>query len=47
MYRSRIGDPGAVSVARSLAAEIDNPALAGLLDASPTSWPTSSLVSTR
>jgi DNA-binding SARP family transcriptional activator len=32
VYRVRIGEPGAISVARSLAAEIDNPALAGLLD---------------
>lgn len=32
VYRARIGEPGAISVARSLAAEIDNPALAGLLE---------------
>jgi DNA-binding SARP family transcriptional activator len=32
VYRARIGEPGAVSVARSLAAEIDNPALASLLE---------------
>jgi tetratricopeptide (TPR) repeat protein len=32
VYRARIGEPGAASVARSLAAEIDNPALAGLLE---------------
>ena len=31
VYRARIGESGAVSVARSLAAEIDNPALHGLL----------------
>jgi DNA-binding SARP family transcriptional activator len=33
VYRARIGEPGAASVARSLAAEIDNPALDGLLEA--------------
>jgi tetratricopeptide (TPR) repeat protein len=32
VYRVRIGEPGAASVVRSLAAEIDNPAVAGLLD---------------
>jgi DNA-binding SARP family transcriptional activator len=32
VYRVRIGEPGAAVVARSLAAEIDNPALAGLLE---------------
>jgi len=32
VYRARIGEPGALSVARSLAAEIDNPALARLLE---------------
>jgi DNA-binding SARP family transcriptional activator len=32
VYRARIGEPGAGSVARSLAAEIDNPALTGLLE---------------
>jgi hypothetical protein len=34
VYRARIGEPGAISVARSLAAEIDNPALDGLLETS-------------
>jgi tetratricopeptide (TPR) repeat protein len=32
IYRARIGEPGAVAAARSLAAEIDNPALANLLE---------------
>ena len=32
VYRARIGEPGAGAVARSLAAEIDNPALAGMLE---------------
>jgi len=32
VYRSRLGEPGAASVARSLAAEIDNPALARLFE---------------
>ncbi len=32
VYRARIGEPGAVSVARSLAAEIDNPAVERLLE---------------
>jgi DNA-binding SARP family transcriptional activator len=31
VYRARLGEPGAIDVARSLAAEIDNPALDGLL----------------
>jgi hypothetical protein len=31
VYRARIGEPGAASVAPSLAAEIDNPALHPLL----------------
>jgi hypothetical protein len=34
-YRTRIGEPGALSVAQSLAAQIDNPALDGLLE---TAW---------
>jgi DNA-binding SARP family transcriptional activator len=38
MYRTRTGDHAADSVARSLAAEIDNPALAGLLQAAGR-WP--------
>lgn len=32
VYRARVGEPGAASVARSLAAQIDNPALDGLLE---------------
>ena len=32
IYRARIGEPGAVAAARSLAAEIDNPARANLLE---------------
>jgi DNA-binding SARP family transcriptional activator len=32
VYRARLGEPGALDVARSLAAEIDNPALAHLLE---------------
>ena len=32
VYRARLGEPGALDAARSLAAEIDNPALAHLLD---------------
>jgi hypothetical protein len=32
VYRARIGGSGAVSVARSLAAEIDNPALDSLFE---------------
>ena len=31
VYRSRLGEPGALDAARSLAAQIDNPALGGLL----------------
>jgi len=31
VYRARLGEPGALAAARSLAAQIDNPALAGLL----------------
>jgi len=31
VYRARLGEPGALDAARSLAAEIDNPALDGLL----------------
>lgn len=37
-YRTRIGEPGADSVARSLAAEIENPALDGLLQTA-SRWP--------
>jgi hypothetical protein len=33
VYRARIGESGADSVVRSLAAEIDNPALDALLEA--------------
>jgi DNA-binding SARP family transcriptional activator len=33
VYRSRLGEPGALDAARALAAEIDNPALDGLLAA--------------
>ena len=33
VYRSRLGEPGALDAARSLAAQIDNPALGGLLPA--------------
>jgi hypothetical protein len=29
VYRARLGEPGAADAARSLAAQIDNPALAG------------------
>jgi predicted membrane-bound mannosyltransferase len=32
LYRSRLGDPSALATARLLAATIDNPALAPLLD---------------
>jgi DNA-binding SARP family transcriptional activator len=32
LYRARLGDPGAFSVARSLALQVDNPALASMLD---------------
>ena len=32
LYRARIGEPGAAAVARSLTAEIDNPALVSLLE---------------
>jgi DNA-binding SARP family transcriptional activator len=34
-YRARLGEPGALDAARSLAAQIDNPALETLLDFSP------------
>jgi DNA-binding SARP family transcriptional activator len=33
LYRARLGEPGALDVARSLAAQVDNPALAGVVDA--------------
>jgi hypothetical protein len=32
VYRARIGEPGADSVARALAAEIENPALQRLVE---------------
>jgi hypothetical protein len=32
VYRARIGEPGALSAARSLAAQIDNPTIGDLLD---------------
>ena len=32
LYRARLGEPGAIDVARSLAAQIDNPALDGLFE---------------
>jgi hypothetical protein len=32
VYRARLGEPGALDAARALAAQIDNPALDGLLD---------------
>jgi hypothetical protein len=32
LHRSRLGDPSALATARLLAADIDNPALAPLLD---------------
>jgi DNA-binding SARP family transcriptional activator len=32
VYRARLGDPGASSVARSLASQVDNPGLSSLLD---------------
>jgi hypothetical protein len=35
LHRSRLGDPAALASARLLAAGIDNPALAPLLDGSP------------
>ena len=35
LHRSRLGDPSALATARLLAAAIDNPALAPLLDGSP------------
>jgi len=38
-YRTRIGEPGALSVAQSLAAQIDNPALDGLLETARLSIP--------
>jgi hypothetical protein len=31
IYRARLGEPGALDAARSLAAQIDNPVLADLL----------------
>jgi DNA-binding SARP family transcriptional activator len=34
LYRAGLGDPGAFSVARSLASQVDNPALSSLLDVS-------------
>ncbi len=34
LYRARLGDGGAFSVARSLASQVDNPAVTGLLDVS-------------
>ena len=34
LYRAGLGDPGAISVARSLASQVDNPALSSLLDVS-------------
>jgi len=33
VYRARVGEPGALSVARSLAAQIDNPTIGKLLEA--------------
>jgi hypothetical protein len=33
LYRARLGEPGALDAARALAAQIDNPAVAGLVDA--------------
>ena len=33
LYRARLGEPGALDVARSLAAQIDNPAVPMLLEA--------------
>jgi len=32
LYRARLGEPGAVHGARSMASQIDNPTLASLLD---------------
>jgi DNA-binding SARP family transcriptional activator len=32
VYRARLGDPGALSVARSLVSQVDNPGLSSLLD---------------
>jgi hypothetical protein len=37
LYRARLGEPGALDVARSLAAQIDNPAMPALLEAEPLS----------
>jgi DNA-binding SARP family transcriptional activator len=34
LYRAALGDPGAFSVARSLASQVDNPALSSVLDVS-------------
>jgi tetratricopeptide (TPR) repeat protein len=33
LYRARLGEPGALDAARALAAQIDNPAVAGLVEA--------------
>jgi hypothetical protein len=33
LYRARLGEPGALDVARSLAAQIANPAVPGLVEA--------------
>jgi hypothetical protein len=33
LYRARLGEPGALDVARSLAAQVDNPAGSALFDA--------------
>ena len=32
LYRARLGEPGALHVARSLASQVENPALSSLLD---------------
>ena len=34
VYRARLGDPGALSAARSLASQVDNPAVSSVLDVS-------------
>jgi hypothetical protein len=39
VYRARLGEPGALAAARSLAAEVDNPVLADLVDAAGTGVP--------
>jgi hypothetical protein len=37
VYRARLGEPGALAAARSLAAEIENPAIKSLIGSAETS----------